>query len=66
MATQISIKDLMIGKLMKSNRKTDIRIYYTSRQLTDNSLIFDPIQMKQWWEDGYEYARNNEPICYCH
>ena len=66
MATQISIKDLMIGKLMGVNRKTDIRIYYTPRELTDNSLIFDPIQMKQWWEDGYEYARNNEPICYCH
>jgi len=66
MATQISIKDLIIGKLLGVNRKTDIRIYYTPRELTDNSLIFDPIQMKQWWEDGFEYARNNEPFCYCH
>lgn len=66
MSTQISIKDLMIGKLMGANRKTDIRIYYTPKELTDNSLIFDPAQMTQWWQDGYEYARDNEPVCYCH
>lgn len=66
MATQISIKDVMIGKLMGINRRIDIRIYYTPRQLTDNSLIFDPDLMKQWWQEGYEYARNHEPVCYCH
>jgi len=66
MATQISIKDVMIGKLMGLNRKVDIRMYYTPRQLTENSLIFDPEQMSQWWEEGYQYARNNEPVCYCH
>jgi predicted patatin/cPLA2 family phospholipase len=66
MATQISIKDLMIGKLMGMNRKIDIRIYYTPRQLTENSLIFDPELMSKWWEEGYQYARNSEPICYCH
>lgn len=66
MATQISMKDVMIGKLMGLNRKIDIRIYYTPRQLTDNSLIFDPELMSQWWEEGYQYAKANEPICYCH
>ncbi|WP_366513503.1 hypothetical protein [Sediminibacterium sp.] len=66
MATQISIKDVMIGKLMGLNRKVDIRMYYTPRQLTENFLIFDPEQMSQWWEEGYQYARNNEPVCYCH
>ncbi len=66
MATQISIKDVMIGKLMGINRRIDIRIYYTPRQLTDNSLIFDPDLMSQWWEEGYQYAKTNEPICYCH
>ncbi|MDE3145491.1 MAG: patatin-like phospholipase family protein [Bacteroidota bacterium] len=66
MSTQISIKDIMIGKLMGLNRKVDIRIYYTPRQLTDNSLIFDTNQMKEWWQEGYEYAKNIEPICYCH
>lgn len=66
MATQISVKDVMIGKLMGLNRRIDIRIYYTPRQLTDNALIFDPNLMKQWWQEGYEYARNHEPVCYCH
>jgi NTE family protein len=66
MSTQISIKDVMIGKLMGMNRKIDIRIYYTPRQLTDNSLVFDPELMTQWWQEGYDYARNNEPISYFH
>ncbi len=66
MATQISIKDVMIGKLMGINRRIDIRIYYTPRQLTDNSLIFDPELMSQWWEEGYQYAKTTGPICYCH
>lgn len=29
MSTEISIKDLAIGKLIGMNRKIDIRIYYT-------------------------------------
>ncbi len=66
MASHLSIKDIMIGKLMGLNRKIDLRIYYTPRQLTDNTLIFDPSQMAQWWEEGYQYAKSNEPICYCH
>ncbi len=66
MATQISIKDLLIGKLMSLNQRIDVHIYYTPRQLTDNSLIFDPALMTQWWDEGYDYARNNEAVCYCH
>lgn len=66
MSTQIGIKDVMIGKLMGLNGRVDIRMYYKPRQLTENSLIFDPDQMSQWWAEGYQYARNNEPFCYCH
>lgn len=66
MATQISIKDLIIGKLMGMNRSIDIRVYYTPRQLTDNSLVFDPDLMSRWWEEGYQFAAANDPVCYCH
>lgn len=66
MATQISIKDLIIGKLMGMNRSIDIRIYYTPRQLTDNTLVFDPELMARWWEEGYQFAAASDPICYCH
>lgn len=66
MATQISIKDVIIGKLTGVNRNIDIRIYYTPRQLTENPLIFDPELMSRWWEEGLQFAANNEPVCYCH
>lgn len=66
MSAQISVKDILIGKLMGMNRRIDIRIYYLPRQLTDNVLVFDPEQMTQWWEEGYQFARNKEPVCYCH
>jgi len=25
--------------------------------LTENSLVFDPTQMRAWWQEGYDYAR---------
>jgi hypothetical protein len=49
----------------KANR-VDVRIYYIPEALTDNVLVFEPTQMKQWWTDGYEYAKNKKPICYCY
>jgi predicted acylesterase/phospholipase RssA len=33
-----------------------INIYYTHRELTNNSLLFDSNLMKQWWVEGYETA----------
>jgi predicted patatin/cPLA2 family phospholipase len=65
MAAQISIKDLIIGRLMGLNRRIDIRIFYTPRNLTDNSLIFDPEQMSQWWEEGFSFAKLHKPVCHC-
>lgn len=66
MATQISLKDVIIGKLMGERKRVDVRIYYIPEGLTDNVLVFDPEQMKQWWADGYEYAKRKKPVCYCY
>ena len=59
-------KDLMLGQLKSSKRQIDVHIYYTPELLTEYPLIFDPETMSKWWEMGFEYARNNEPECYCH
>lgn len=66
MSSQISLKDRVIGQLMGFNRQMDIHLYYTPRHLTDNPFIFDPELMAKWWDEGYEYAKNNEPTCYCY
>ena len=59
-------KDLMLGQLKSLTRKVDVNIYYTPELLTEYPLVFDPATMKNWWELGFEYAKNNEPECYCH
>lgn len=58
-------KDILIGKLAGINKKININYYYTPRQLTENPLWFDPDQMKQWWEEGFEYAKSKKPISHC-
>lgn len=59
-------KDIIIGKLIGLNKKVNINFYYAPNHLTENPLIFDPKQMKQWWKDGYEFAKAKNPVSYCH
>jgi len=59
-------KDLMLGQLKSLTRKVDVNMYYTPELLTEYPLVFDPETMRKWWQMGYEYAKNNEPECYCH
>lgn len=63
---QNSSKDIIIGKLIGLNQKIDINFYYTPRQLTDNPLIFDPEEMTQWWNEGFEFAKSKNPLSFCH
>ena len=65
MNTQNISKDLIIGKLVGLNKKVNINFYYTPRQLTDNPLIFDTQQMTQWWQEGYEFAKEKNPVSFC-
>lgn len=59
-------KDLMLGQLKSVSRKVDVNMYYTPELLTEVPLIFDPETMRKWWRMGYEYAKHNDPECYCH
>jgi predicted patatin/cPLA2 family phospholipase len=64
MMNRISQTDLIIGKLLGSNRKITIRLFFTPGVLIENSLVFKTEQMKRWWKEGYEFAGNNPPICH--
>lgn len=50
--------DIQIGKLKAKNEDVIINFYYTPRKLTNNSLIFDKDIMTEWWEEGYNYAKD--------
>ena len=47
-----------------ANKKVQLNLHYTKRRLTNNSLIFDKDLMNEWWDEGYEYAKNGECISY--
>jgi predicted patatin/cPLA2 family phospholipase len=65
MLNQIHIDDLLIGRLEGIQKNVNLNIYQPSESLTSNSLIFDPVKMKEWWSSGLKYARENSPDCHC-
>ncbi|HUZ57915.1 MAG TPA: patatin-like phospholipase family protein [Hanamia sp.] len=65
MLNQIQIDDLVIGRMEGLQKNVTLNIYQPHESLTDNSLIFDPDKMKEWWNSGLRYARENSPDCHC-
>jgi NTE family protein len=63
MLEQIGFDDLALGRLESLNRHVRLNCYHTPRLLTENSFIFDPAQMRAWWEEGYKYASKQAPTC---
>jgi NTE family protein len=59
---QVEKHDIAIGKLMASNKDVKLNLYYTPTKLTDNALIFNKEEMKKWWIQGYNYAKNKSDI----
>ncbi|WP_291104018.1 MULTISPECIES: patatin-like phospholipase family protein [unclassified Flavobacterium] len=59
---QVEKQNIALGKLIAKNRNIKLNLYYTQTKLTDNSLIFNTINMKKWWKEGYEYAQNKSDI----
>lgn len=59
---QVEKHDVAIGKLAANANDVKLNLYYTPTQLTDNALIFDKEKMKQWWKEGFEYARNKSEL----
>jgi len=65
MANQIELKDILIGKLHGREAQIDIKLWYPPENLTNNAIYFDGNEMAKWWQMGYEFAKNNQPVCYC-
>lgn len=65
MLDQIQFDDLLIGRMEGIQKNVDLNIYQPPESLADNSLIFDPVKMKEWWSIGLKYARENSPNCHC-
>ncbi|MDB5276698.1 patatin-like phospholipase family protein [Ferruginibacter paludis] len=63
MLNQIVTDDLIIGRLEGMNKKIKLNFYYSKKELTTNSLIFDPVQMAEWWQYGYSVGKENCPDC---
>lgn len=60
---QIIRNDLTYGKLRSQHEHINLNFYHPPEMLTKNSLIFNPEQMKKWWDLGFEYAKENTPYC---
>jgi NTE family protein len=57
MSHEITTDDILIARLEANNKNVNINFYYTPRELTDNSLLFDKDIMKGWLEEGYQSAK---------
>lgn len=59
---QVEKHDITIGKLAAKNKNVKLNLYYTPITLTNNALIFNKEKMKQWWQQGYDYAKNKSEL----
>jgi NTE family protein len=59
---QVEKHNITIGKLAAKNKDVNLNFYYTPTQLTNNALIFNKEKMKEWWQQGYDYAKNKSEI----
>ncbi|MGV6845001.1 MAG: patatin-like phospholipase family protein [Lutibacter sp.] len=66
MSNQIGLNDVLIGKLKGMQTKIDINLYNCPENLTEYPLYFNPVQLKSWWEIGYQFAEHTNPLCYCY
>ena len=53
---QIEKHDILLGTLSASYNNVKLNLYYTPIDLTNNALIFNKVKMKQWWQEGFQYA----------
>lgn len=54
----LSMHDILIGHLESIyNEDVKVHFHFTPRKLTEHSFYFDPQQMTEWWQEGYDYAK---------
>ncbi|GGW79323.1 MULTISPECIES: patatin-like phospholipase family protein [Salegentibacter] len=54
---QVEYHDIVEGKLAALNKKVKLNTYYTPTKLTENSLVFNKKLMGEWWQQGYDHAK---------
>ena len=58
MMDHVEKHNITIGKLYAKQHDVQLNLYYTPTVLTTNSLVFDKKLMTKWWQDGFNYAKN--------
>ena len=56
MQDNIEKQNVSLGKLVAKHHNIKLDLYYTPIVLTTNSLIFDEVKMRQWWDYGFKHA----------
>lgn len=57
MGDQIIKDNIKVGQLLAKENGIKLRIFYTPKVLTTNSLVFDQTEMEKWWQEGLEHAQ---------
>ena len=57
MGDQIVKDNIKVGKLLAKEKGVKLRVFYTPKVLTTNSLVFDRNEMLHWWQEGWAYAQ---------
>jgi len=58
MLDQVEQHDVISAKLAAINKDVSLNLYYTPTKLTENSLVFNKKAMKEWWQLGFDYAKD--------
>ena len=62
MQDNLEKQNVSLGKLAAEHHKVKLNLYYTPSVLTTNSLIFDKVKMKQWWDYGFKHAHKKHSM----
>ncbi len=63
MMDQIYHDDISIGKLKGNQDNIELRFFHLPRVITETPLVFKPDEMKSWWKEGFEHAKDVNPFC---
>lgn len=62
MLDRIENYNIKNGELEARLNNIKLKLYFTPIQLTTDSMIFDKIKMKKWWEEGFNYAKDTSDL----
>lgn len=52
------VKDnIKVGQLLAKEKGVKLRVFYTPKVLTTNSLVFNQEEMEKWWQEGWTHGQ---------